>query len=89
MLIGTFLSSFLLDKQMSRDILQTIILNNKILDSDINLTFENDKFNKNEEIKITDFSSNRVSKNKFKSYSLTINGDFTIKDQNIKKLTKY
>ena len=88
MLIGTILSSFLLDKQMSRDILQTIITNNKILDSDINLTFENDKFNKNEEIKITDFSSNRFSRNKFKSSSLIINGDFIVKDKNFKKLTK-
>ena len=88
MLIGTILSSFLLDKQMSRDILQTIILNNKILDSDINLTFENDKFNKNEEIKMIDFSSNRFSRNKFKSSSLIINGDFTVKDKNFKKLTK-
>ena len=84
MLIGTILSSFLLDKQMSRDILQTIILNNKILDSDINLTFENDKFNKNEEIKMTDFSSNRFSRNKFKSSSLIINGDFTVKEKNLK-----
>ena len=49
-LLGKILSSFLLDKQMSRDIFQTIITNDKIINNDINLinlTFEKDRFNKN------------------------------------------
>ena len=88
MLLGKMLSSFLLGKQMSMDIFRNIITNDKIIDSDINLTFEQDKFNKNEEIKIRDFSSKRDYKTKYESNSVTTTNNFDIKDKNIKKLSK-
>ena len=92
-LFGKILSSFLLDKQMSRDIFQTIITNDKIINNDINLinlTFEKDRFNKNEEIKMRDFSFNRDNRNKYESNTTTTNSDFIIKEKqnNIEKLTK-
>jgi len=92
-LFGQIISSFLLDKQMSRDIFQTIITNDKIINNDINLinlTFEKDRFNKNEEIKMRDFSFNRDNRNKYESNTTTTNSDFIIKEKqnNIEKLTK-
>ena len=78
---------------MSRDIFQTIITNDKIINNDINLinlTFEKDKFNKNEETKMRDFSIKRDNRNKYESNSLTTNSNFNTKEKqnNIKKLTK-
>ena len=90
-LFGKILSSFLLDKQMSRDIFQTIITNNKIMDNNINLTFEKDKFNKNVGIKAGDFSSKKDSnKNKYESnlISTTDNFNIEIKQNNTKNITK-
>ena len=88
-LFGKILSSFLLDKQMSRDIFQTIITNNKIMDNNINLTFEKDKFNKNVGIKAGDFSSKK-DRNKYESNSISTTDNFNIeiKQNNIKNLTK-
>jgi hypothetical protein len=74
---------------MSRDIFQTIITNNKIMDNNINLTFEKDKFNKNVGIKAGDFSSKKDSnKNKYESnlISTTDNFNIEVKQNNIKNL---
>ena len=88
-LFGKILSSFLLDKQMSRDIFQIIITNNKIMDNNINLTFEKDKFNKNVGIKAGDFSSKK-DRNKYESNSISTTDNFNIeiKQNNTKNLTK-
>ena len=88
MLLGKMLSSFLLGKQMSMDIFRNIITNDKIIDNDINLTFEQVKFNKNEEIKIRDFSFKRDYRTKYESNSVTTTNNFDIKDKNIKKISK-
>ena len=93
MILGKILSSFLLDKQMSRDIFQTIITNDKIINNDINLinlTFEIDKFNKNEETKMRDFLIKGNNRNKYESTSITTDSNFNTKEKqnNIKKLTK-
>jgi len=90
-LFGKILSSFLLDKQMSRDIFQTIITNNKIMDNNINLTFEKDKFNKNVGIKAGDFSSKKDNnRNKYESNSISTTDNFNIeiKQNNTKNITK-
>jgi hypothetical protein len=78
---------------MSRDIFQTIITKDKIINNDINLinlTFEIDKFNKNEETKMRDFSIKGNNRYKYESNSLTTNNNFHIKEKqnNIKKLAK-
>ena len=74
-LFGQIISSFLLDKQMSKDIFQTIVTNDKII---------------NKEIKMRDFSFNRDNRNKYESNTTTTNSDFIIKEKqnNIEKLTK-
>ena len=88
-LFGKILSSFLLDKQMSRDIFQTIITNEKIQDSNLSLTLDKIKFNKNAEIKIGS-SSRRDARTNFELNSLfdNINSDNKVKQNNINKSTK-
>jgi len=88
-LFGKILSSFLLDKQMSRDIFQTIITNEKIQDSNLSLTLDKIKFNKNPEIKIGS-SSRRDARTNFELNSLfdNINSDNKVKQNNINKSTK-
>ena len=54
---------------MSRDIFQTIITNEKIQDSNLSLTLDKIKFNKNPEIKIGS-SSRRDARTNFELNSL-------------------
>ena len=88
-LFGKILSSFLLDKQMSRDIFQTIITNEKIQDSNLSLTLDKIKFNKNPEIKIGS-SSRRDARTNFELNSLfdNINSDNKAKQNYVNKSTK-
>ena len=90
MLIGKILSYFLLYKQMSRDIFRSIISNEKIYENNINLTFDNNKFNKNIEIKTKDLFSEKEIKSKIELNSISINSNSENKDKqtNNKKLTK-
>ena len=90
MLVGKILSYFLLHKQMSRDVFRTIINNEKIYENNINLTFDNNKFNKNIEIKTKDLFSEKEIKSKIELNSISTNSNSENKDKqtNNKKLTK-
>ena len=90
MLVGKILSYFLLHKQMSRDVFRSIINNEKIYENNINLTFDNNKFNKNIEIKTKDLFSEKEIKSKIELSSISTNSNSENKDKqtNNKKLTK-
>ena len=69
MIIGKFLSNFLLEKRMSRDIIYSIINQKKInTNKKIDLTFDKAKFNKNDKIDI----KNNLSERDNQSESSTI-----------------
>ena len=69
MIIGKFLSNFLLEKQMSRDIIYSIINQKEIsTNKKIDLTFDKAKFNKNDKIDI----KNNLSERDNQSESSTI-----------------
>ena len=69
MIIGKFLSNFLLEKRMSRDIIYSIINQKKInTNKKIDLTFDKAKFNKNDKIGV----KNNLSERDNQSESSTI-----------------
>ena len=91
MIIGKFLSNFLLEKRMSRDIIYSIINQNKInTNKKIDLTFDKAKFNKNDKIDI----KNNLSERDNQSESSTItnnsksNKNSKLKIKLLKKLIK-
>ena len=75
---------------MSRDIIRSIISNEKIYENNINLTFDNNKFNKNIEIKTKYLFSEKEIKSKIELNSISTNSNSENKDKqtNNKKLTK-
>ena len=84
MIIGKFLSNFLLEKRMSRDIIYSIINQNKInTNKKIDLTFDKAKFNKNDKIDV----KNNLSERDNQSESSTItNNSKSYKNSKLKIL---